>query len=342
MSDTILATPPEPAQAPTTDGRVVLAASDLTRFYTVNRGLMRGQATVKALNGVSFELAAGRTLAVVGESGCGKSTLARVLTLIEPPTSGRLVIDATETTSASSGELAPLRTRVQMVFQNPYASLNPRKTVGQALDEPLAINTPLSRAERGEKIAAMMRTVGLRPEHVARYPHMFSGGQRQRVAIARAMILSPAIVVADEPVSALDVSIQAQILNLFMDLQDRYATSYVFVSHNLAVVEHVADDVMVMYLGRAVEHGPKAAVFGKPLHPYTKALMSATPAIKASERRVKIPLIGELPSPLRPPPGCAFAPRCPYAIDHCREEVPQLRKLEGRLVACHRVEDIEG
>ncbi|MDR3400160.1 MAG: ABC transporter ATP-binding protein [Pandoraea sp.] len=348
MSETVFATPPGAPQAPATDGSgrdggaLVLAAQDLTRFYTVNRGLMRGQATVKALNGVSFELAAGRTLAVVGESGCGKSTLARVLTLIESPTSGRLAIDATETTSASTGDLAPLRTRIQMVFQNPYASLNPRKTVGQALDEPLAINTSLSRAERGEKIATMMRTVGLRPEHVARYPHMFSGGQRQRVAIARAMIMSPAIVVADEPVSALDVSIQAQILNLFMDLQDRYATSYVFVSHNLAVVEHVADDVMVMYLGRAVEHGPKAAVFGKPLHPYTKALMSATPAIKASERRVKIPLIGELPSPLRPPPGCAFAPRCPYAVDHCREEVPQLRKLEGRLVACHRVEDIEG
>ncbi|WP_287496461.1 peptide ABC transporter ATP-binding protein [Pandoraea sp. CB10b_02] len=348
MSETVFATPPAAPQGPDVGeaardaSRIVLAAHDLKRFYTVNRGLLRAQVSVKALNGVSFELAAGRTLAVVGESGCGKSTLARVLTLIEPPTSGTLAIDATETTGASAGGLAALRTHIQMVFQNPYASLNPRKTVGQALDEPLAINTSLSRVERGEKIEAMMRTVGLRPEHVARYPHMFSGGQRQRVAIARAMILSPAIVVADEPVSALDVSIQAQILNLFMDLQDRYATSYVFVSHNLAVVEHVADDVMVMYLGRAVEHGPKAAVFGKPLHPYTKALMSATPAIKASERRVKIPLIGELPSPLRPPPGCAFAPRCPYAIDRCREEVPQLRKLEGRLVACHRVEDIEG
>lgn len=350
MSETVFATPPRAPEAPVPNdsgggrdgGPLVLTAQELTRFYTVNRGLMRAQATVKALNGVSFTLAAGRTLAVVGESGCGKSTLARVLTLIEPPTSGRLAIDAIETTGASAGTLAPLRTRIQMVFQNPYASLNPRKTVGQALDEPLAINTSLSRAERGERIAEMMRTVGLRPEHVARYPHMFSGGQRQRVAIARAMIMSPAIVVADEPVSALDVSIQAQILNLFMDLQDRYATSYVFVSHNLAVVEHVADDVMVMYLGRAVEHGPKAAVFGKPLHPYTKALMSATPAIKPSERRVKIPLIGELPSPLRPPPGCAFAPRCPYAIDRCRGEVPQLRKLEGRLVACHRVEDIEG
>ncbi|WAL83139.1 ABC transporter ATP-binding protein [Pandoraea sp. XJJ-1] len=348
MSETVFATPPGVPQAPDAHeadrggSRVVLAAHDLTRFYAVNRGFMRPQATVKALNGVSFSLAAGRTLAVVGESGCGKSTLARVLTLIEAPTSGRLVVDATETTAASAGALAPLRTRIQMVFQNPYASLNPRKTVGQALDEPLSINTSASRAERGETIAAMMRTVGLRPEHVARYPHMFSGGQRQRVAIARAMILSPAIVVADEPVSALDVSIQAQILNLFMDLQDRYATSYVFVSHNLAVVEHVADDVMVMYLGRAVEHGPKAAVFGKPLHPYTKALMSATPAIKAAERRVKMALTGELPSPLRPPPGCAFAPRCPYAIDRCREEVPQLRKLDGRLVACHRVEDIEG
>ncbi|WP_150696340.1 peptide ABC transporter ATP-binding protein [Pandoraea terrae] len=318
-----------------------MSARDLARHYTVSRGMLRPQAVVKALNGVSFDLQSGRTLAVVGESGCGKSTLARVLTLIETPTSGTLAIDATETTAAHA-DLKPLRARVQMVFQNPYASLNPRKTIGQTLDEPLAINTSLSQAERAGKIAAMMQTVGLRPEHVARYPHMFSGGQRQRVAIARAMILQPPIVVADEPVSALDVSIQAQILNLFMDLQERFATSYVFVSHNLAVVEHVADDVMVMYLGRAVEHGPKAAVFGKPLHPYTKALMSATPAIKPSERRVKIPLIGELPSPLRPPPGCAFAPRCPYAVDHCRQVVPQLRMLEGRLVACHRVEEIQG
>lgn len=341
MNETIDKTPPADA-AVGQGSRFVLTARQLTRYYPVSRGMFRAPAIVKALNGVSFALSAGRTLAVVGESGCGKSTLARVLTLIEHPSSGTLAVDATETTGASAAALAPLRTRVQMVFQNPYASLNPRKTVGQALDEPLAINTPLSRAERGERIAAMMRTVGLRPEHVARYPHMFSGGQRQRVAIARAMILSPAIVVADEPVSALDVSIQAQILNLFLDLQAQFATSYVFVSHNLAVVEHVADDVMVMYLGRAVEHGPKAAVFGKPLHPYTKALMSATPAIKPSERRVKIPLIGELPSPLRPPPGCAFAPRCPYAVDRCREEVPQLRELDARLVACHRVEEIEG
>lgn len=202
-----------------------------------------------------------------------------------------------------------------MVFQNPFASLNPRKTVEQTLGEPLAINTNLSVGERAERIAQIMRTVGLRPEHAKRYPHMFSGGQRQRVAIARAMILDPQIVVADEPVSALDVSIQAQILNLFMDLQQQFRTSYVFISHNLAVVEHVADDVMVMYFGSVAELGDKATIYARPRHPYTRALMSATPAIFEEDRRVQIKLQGELPSPLNPPSGCAFHQRCPYAIE---------------------------
>ena len=330
---------PHPDAQPAGDAQPVLQAEGLTKHYTVKRGL-GGSGTVKALNGVSFALTRGRTLAVVGESGCGKSTLARQLTLIEPPTAGHLSVDGQDVAHADKARIAALRRRVQMVFQNPYASLNPRKTVAQTLGEPLAINTPLSGAERTERIAHMMKIVGLRPEHAQRYPHMFSGGQRQRVAIARAMILDPQIVVADEPVSALDVSIQAQILNLFMDLQEQFRTSYVFISHNLAVVEHVADDVMVMYLGAVAELGDKKSVIERPRHPYTRALLSATPAIFEADRHIKIKLEGELPSPLNPPSGCTFHQRCPYAAERCRAEVPQLRQVDGRQVACHRAEEV--
>jgi dipeptide transport system ATP-binding protein len=276
----------------------------------------------------------------VGESGCGKSTLARQLTMIEPTTSGRLEIEGEQVTGADRAKIAAMRRRVQMVFQNPFASLNPRKTVEETLGEPLAINTPMSAAERAERIAQMMRTVGLRPEHAKRYPHMFSGGQRQRIAIARAMILDPRIVVADEPVSALDVSIQAQILNLFMDLQEQFKTSYVFISHNLAVVEHIADEVLVMYLGGVAELGDKKTIFANPRHPYTRSLMSATPAIFESDRRIRIKLQGELPSPLNLPSGCTFHQRCPYAVERCRNEEPRLREVDGRLVSCHRAEEV--
>jgi dipeptide transport system ATP-binding protein len=314
---------------------LLLEAHDLARHYGVSRGLFRPKATVKALNGVSFTLAPKKTLAVVGESGCGKSTLARQLTLIEPPTRGSLKIRGTDAATADRATLQALRRDVQMVFQNPFASLNPRKTIETTLAEPLLINTPMSTAERRERVAALAAKVGLRPEHLRRYPHMFSGGQRQRIAIARAMILNPGIVVADEPVSALDVSIQAQILNLFMDLQDEFGTGYVFISHNLSVVEHVADDVMVMYLGTAVEVGAKSRVFGAPLHPYTRALMSATPALRRADRRERIVIRGELPSPLNPPSGCAFHKRCPLAEARCAEAVPALREVAGRQVACH-------
>jgi len=225
----------------------VLTARDLTRHYDISRGLFKGSATVRALNGVSFELQAGKTLAVVGESGCGKSTLARALTLIEIPSSGSLQIAGQEVTRANGAQRKQMRRDVQMVFQNPYASLNPRQKIGDQLAEPLLINTQLSRAERREQVQAMMQQVGLRPEHYQRYPHMFSGGQRQRIALARAMMLNPKVLVADEPTSALDVSIQAQVLNLFMDLQERFNTGYVFISHNLSVVQHVADDVLVMW-----------------------------------------------------------------------------------------------
>jgi dipeptide transport system ATP-binding protein len=328
------------AGAPNGGAIPVLVADSLSKHYTVRRGLF-GQATVNALNGVSFSLAHGRTLAVVGESGSGKSTLARQLTMIETPSAGTLTIGGERVTRFGSDVPAELRRRVQMVFQNPFASLNPRKTVAQTLDEPLAINTSLGGHERAARVAEAMRVVGLRPEHARRYPHMFSGGQRQRIAIARAMIVEPQIVVADEPVSALDVSIQAQILNLFMDLQQQYQVSFVFISHNLSVVEHVADDVLVMYFGGVAEIGDKRHVLSRPRHPYTRSLLSATPALRASERRLQVRLSGELPSPLNPPSGCSFHPRCPMAIERCRVEKPLLRDVDGRRVACHRAEETE-
>ncbi len=317
---------------------VVLTARELTRHYQVARGMFKGSALVRALNGVSFELEAGRTLAVVGESGCGKSTLARALTLIEEPTCGSLQIAGQEVAGASKAQRRQLRRDVQMVFQSPYASLNPRQKIGDQLAEPLLINTDLGRAERREQVQAMMQQVGLRPEHYQRYPHMFSGGQRQRIALARAMMLRPKVLVADEPTSALDVSIQAQVLNLFMDLQQQYRTAYVFISHNLAVVRHVADDVLVMYLGRPAEMGPKEDIYRNPLHPYTQALLSATPSIHPDPARPRIKIAGELPNPLAPPSGCPFHKRCPYATDKCVMDVPAFRVVGSRQVACHYAE----
>lgn len=318
--------------------QTVLAAENLTRHYPVGGGLGKPSQLVKALNGVSFELQAGKTLAVVGESGCGKSTLARQLTLIESPTSGSLKINGTDTAKLSRSELKHKRTEIQMVFQNPYASLNPRQTIAYQLIEPLIIHNRFGKKERHERAMEMMKTVGLRPEHASRYPHMFSGGQRQRIALARAMMLNPKIVVADEPTSALDVSIQAQVLNLFMDLQEEYQTAYVFISHNLSVVEHVADDIVVMYLGKVVEHGKSETVFANPVHPYTQALLSAAPSL--TEQKTKLKLAGELPSPLNPPGGCALHQRCPYAKAECAATEPPLREWQGRLVACLRLEEI--
>ncbi len=317
----------------------VLSARELTRHYEISRGLFKPHATVRALNGVSFELAAGETLAVVGESGCGKSTLARALTLIEEPTSGSLQIAGQEVTGADKAQRRQLRRNVQMVFQNPYASLNPRQKIGDQLAEPLVINTGLSRSERRERVQAMMQQVGLRPEHYQRYPHMFSGGQRQRIALARAMMLNPKVLIADEPTSALDVSIQAQVLNLFMDLQEQFNAGYVFISHDLAVVRHVADKVLVMYFGSPMEMGPAELIYTRPLHPYTQVLLAATPSIRPDAARPKIKVSGELPNPLDPPSGCPFHTRCPYATERCGAEVPAFRPLDDRLVACHYAED---
>ena len=315
----------------------VLDARGLQKHYPLRKGWLRAPQTVRALDGVDFTLCAGRTLAVVGESGCGKTTLARLLTLIEQPTAGTLVVDGRDITGMDPQAHALLRQRVQIVFQNPFSSLNPRKTLAAILDEPLIINTGQSAAERRERVDTLMRQVGLRKEQADRFPHMFSGGQRQRIAIARAMALNPAVVIADEPVSALDVSIQAQILNLFMDLQEEFGTAYVFISHNLSVVEHVAHEVLVMYLGKVVEFGTRQSVFSTPLHPYTQALLSASPTLDPALQRKVIPIQGELPSPLAPPNGCAFHPRCPQVVPRCREEAPQLRDVDGQRVACHLV-----
>jgi dipeptide transport system ATP-binding protein len=315
----------------------VLEARALSREYAVSRGLFSGAASVKALSGVSFSLNAGKTLAVVGESGSGKSTLARLLTLIETPTAGALIIDGEDVVDADKARRRRLRHEVQMVFQNPYGSLNPRQTIGKALEEPLLVNTRMPASEREEAARAIMAKVGLRPEFYHRYPHMFSGGQRQRIAIARAIVLRPKILVLDEPVSALDVSIRAQVLNLLAELQEEFQLAYVFVSHDLSVVRHIADDVMVIYLGHAVEIGSREAIFAAPQHPYTRALLSATPIAEPGAKKERMILKGEPPSPFNPPAGCTFHPRCPLAFDRCRREEPKLEAKFGRDVACWAV-----
>ena len=322
-------------------GEIVLQASNLAKHYRVSQGYFGGDTTLRAVDDASFTLQRGHTLAVVGESGCGKSTLARLVTMIEEPTFGALSILGKDVVGSSKAIRTQLRTQVQIVFQNPYSSLNPRQKIGSALEEPLLVNTPLSAGERREKAEFMMDAVGLRPEHYSRYPHMFSGGQRQRIAIARALMLDPAILVLDEPVSALDVSIQAQVLNLLTDLQDQLDLAYLFISHDLSVVRHIADEIMVMYLGRPIEHGESQIIFNDPRHPYTQALLSATPVADPTRRRERIILRGELPSPLNPPPGCTFNPRCPLAFDSCRIERPLLQTLAERDVACHAVEESE-
>lgn len=328
----------QPQQA-AADGKPVVIANNLRRVYPISKGLLRKPDLLQAVGGVSFSVQAGKTLAIVGESGCGKSTLARMITLIEAPTAGDLELGGIDVVNASAHDKHALRQKVQLVFQNPYGSLNPRKRIGQILEAPLEINTDLTAAQRAEKARAMLALVGLRPEHYDRYPHMFSGGQRQRVAIARALMLNPSLVVADEPVSALDVSIQAQVLNLLADLQRDLGLAYLFISHDLGVVRHIAHDVLVMYLGHTVEQGEKNAIFNQPLHPYTQALLGSTPGLAGSgAARERIVLKGELPSPLNPPKGCVFSTRCPHATDQCRQERPHLQALQGRMVACFEAE----
>ena len=310
----------------------VVSARGLQRFYEVKDGFLSKPQTLRALSGIDFDLQPGKTLAIVGESGCGKSTLARLVTMIEEPTGGTLTIEGKE---VQPDDWASLRKSVQIVFQDPYGSLNPRQKISSILMEPLLINRPdMPASERESKAREMLTLVGLRPEHFDRYPHMFSGGQRQRISIARALMLNPKILVLDEPVSALDVSIQSQILNLLVELQDRLGLAYLFISHDLSVVRHFADDVIVMYLGRAVEHASKETLFSHPRHPYAKALLSTTPRADPEAKRDRIKLEGELPSPLDNLPGCAFAPRCWLATDECRAQRPELEG-DAHQVACY-------
>lgn len=319
----------------------VLEAHELARHYSVSRGMFKGDATLQALRHASFTMAPGKTLAVVGESGCGKSTLARLVTLIEPATAGSLTLDGIAVAGASEEQRRHLRQAVQIVFQDPYGSLNPRQKIGSILEEPLKINTDMSADERKAAVADMMTKVGLRPEHASRYPHMFSGGQRQRIAVARALMLRPKVLVLDEPVSALDVSIQAQVLNLLNELQEAFDLAYLFISHDLSVVRHVADEVIVMYLGRPVEQGPRDLLFSQPLHPYTRALQASSPSVDPKNRSQRLAIKGELPSPLDPPGGCAFHPRCPFANERCAIEMPELQPFDGspHLHACHAIEE---
>ena len=315
----------------------LLDAHDVTKHFHLG-GWLRpgGRLTVHALDGVTIAVERGETLALVGESGCGKSTLGRCLLRLYDLTSGQVRFDGTDISSMSSRALRRLRPRMQMVFQDPYASLNPRRRVRDLLAEPMRVHTDWNSARVTERLHELVGLVGLRPEHLERFPHEFSGGQRQRIGIARALALEPALVVADEPVSALDVSVQAQIVNLMMDLQERLGLTYVFIAHDLSVVRQIARRTAVMYLGTIVEVGPTDDIFERPAHHYTDALLSAVPSAEGRPRRKRVVLRGEVPSPLAPPSGCRFHPRCPRAEARCKAEVPLLRQVDrGRMVACH-------
>jgi oligopeptide/dipeptide ABC transporter ATP-binding protein len=315
----------------------VLTVENLTKHFAVQRGLLRRVVGhVKAVDGVSFSIAPGETLCLVGESGCGKSTVGRTILGLLQPTDGRIVLAGADISGLSEGELRPHRQRMQMVFQDPYSSLNPRLTVGEIVGEPLE-NFELARGEeKRRRVAALLERVGLRADAMIRYPFEFSGGQRQRLGIARALALNPALIVADEPVSALDVSVQAQVLNLLMDLQEEYGLAYLFISHDLGVVEHIGHRIAVMYLGEIVELAEKQALFAKPQHPYSQALIAAAPLPSPRAKRERIVLEGDVPSPMNPPPGCRFHTRCPYAFDRCKVDAPRLREIAGgHWTACH-------
>jgi peptide/nickel transport system ATP-binding protein len=317
--------------------RNILEVEDLKTYFPVRKGLLRrtvGQ--VHAVDGVSFVIGAGETLGLVGESGCGKTTVGRsVLRLIEP-TAGVIRLGGRDITRLGRAELRPFRREMQIIFQDPFSSLNPRMRAGDIVGEPLKVHGAVPAAERRERVAALFARVGLSKAQMDNYPHQFSGGQRQRIGVARALALNPKLIVGDEPVSALDVSIQAQVINLLTDLQRELGLAYLFISHNLAVVEHISHRIAVMYLGRIVEHTDRETLFRKPLHPYTEALLAAVPVPDPAARRAKRVLQGDVPSPLHPPAGCHFHTRCPYAEARCRAESPRLREIEpGHYVACH-------
>jgi oligopeptide transport system ATP-binding protein len=326
----------------------LLSVSGLTKHFPVKRGIVFQSAvgTVRAVDGLSFDVAPGETLALVGESGCGKSTTGRLVLRLIEATEGTIRFAGRDVRGLSRGALRDLRRDMQIIFQDPYASLNPRLTVGETLAEPLRLHGLASGAALRRRIDELLGEVGLSAWHALRYPHEFSGGQRQRIGIARALASQPKLIVCDEPVSALDVSIQAQVINLMQDLKGKFGLSYIFIAHDLAVVRHISDRVAVMYLGKIVELAPKRSLFARPRHPYTQALLSAVPVPDPTAQRTRIRLAGDVPSPLNPPKGCRFHTRCAYAQDRCRKEEPLLRPLEdgagaeGQVVACHFAESI--
>jgi len=315
----------------------VIEVTDLKKHFPIRKGLLRRLiGHVHAVDGVSFSIGSAETLAVVGESGCGKSTVGRTVLRLIQPTAGSIRVDGTDITTLTKKELRPFRRQMQIVFQDPFASLNPRIRAGDIVGEPLMVHGIANKKERIEQVAALFAEVGLRAQQIGNYPHEFSGGQRQRISIARALALNPRFIVADEPVSALDVSIQAQVLNLMVRLQRAKGLSYLFISHNLAVVEHIAHRVAVMYLGRIVEFADTADLFARPQHPYTEALLSAIPVPDPALKRQRTIMQGDVPSPIRPPSGCHFHPRCPLATDRCKVETPVLKAgAPGHMVACH-------
>jgi oligopeptide/dipeptide ABC transporter ATP-binding protein len=330
------APPPGNDQQPRV-GRFVLEVDGLKKYFPVRRGLLRRtRAEIKAVDDVSFALEPGETLCLVGESGCGKSTAGRLVLRLIEPTEGSVRLDGHDITKLDREAMRPWRKRMQIVFQDPYSSLNPRLTAGQIVAEPLENFPDETGVDRRERVAQLFERVGLRPDSTARYPFEFSGGQRQRLGLARALALNPALIVADEPVSALDVSVQAQVLNLMMDLQEDLKLAYLFISHDLGVVEHIGHRVAVMYLGRIVEIAGKEELFARPLHPYTRALLAAAPIPNPRAKKERIVLEGDVPSPMAPPSGCHFHTRCPFAFQRCRTEAPVLREAGGgRRFSCH-------
>ena len=324
------------------EGDVLIDVRDIKVHFPVTAGLIfqRKIADIKAVDGVSFQIRKGETLGLVGESGCGKSTTGRAILQLYRPTEGKIKFGETELTELKGSHLRRMRRKMQMIFQDPYASLNPRMSVNAIIGEPLAIHGLASGQERRERVAELMRIVGLNPYYASRFPHEFSGGQRQRIGVARALAVEPEFIVADEPVSALDVSIQAQIINLLEDLQDQFGLTYLFIAHDLSVVRHISDRVAVMYLGKIMELTGRDELYENPLHPYTKALLSAVPIPdpEIETTRERIILTGDVPSPMFPPPGCVFHTRCPIAIDECRTDLPEWREVsKDHWVACHRV-----
>ena len=319
----------------------ILEAKNIKKYFPIRKGFfLKHVGDVKAVDDISLTVRKGETLGLVGESGCGKSTLGRTLIRLYEPTAGQIQFNGKDFLTLSGSELRASRKNIQMIFQDPYASLDPRMTVGQVIEQPFIIHGLLSSDEREAKVKELLELVGLRPSHINRYPHEFSGGQRQRIAIARAIALNPELIICDEPVSALDVSIQAQILNLLKDLQERLGLTYIFISHDLSVIEHVCDRIAVMYLGKIVEISERDELYKSPKHPYTQALLASIPTIGAGKKKMIKILSGEIPSPINPPSGCTFHPRCSYANEQCKKEIPALLPVAGNrlnLVSCFKV-----